>query len=108
MHPAQDLATPVGSPVHAISSGTVIFSGWSMEGYGYKIEIRHWDGTISWYAHNSRLLVSAGQWVSPGQLIAYSGSTGNSTGPHVHLEIHPNGGAAVPPRSWLAARGVYL
>ena len=57
MHPAQDMATPVGSTVRAISSGKVIFAGWSTEGYGYKIEIRHWDGTISWYAHNSRLLV---------------------------------------------------
>jgi murein DD-endopeptidase MepM/ murein hydrolase activator NlpD len=108
MHPAQDLATSTGSTVRALSSGTVIFAGWSNEGYGYKIEIRHWDGTISWYAHNSRLLVSRGEYVSPGEKIAYSGNTGNSTGPHLHLEIHPGGGAPVAPKAWLAKRGVYL
>jgi len=108
MHPAQDLACPVGSPVHSLSSGTVIFAGWSTEGYGNFVKIRYWDGTVSWMAHNSRLLVAVGDTVTPGQLVAYSGSTGNSTGPHVHLEIHPDDGAAVAPRTWLAKRGVYL
>ena len=108
MHPAQDLACPTGSSVHALSSGTVVFAGWSNEGYGYMVKIRYWDGTVSWMAHNSRLLVSVGEEVSPGQLVAYSGSTGNSTGPHVHLEIHPADGAAVAPRTWLAERGVNL
>ncbi|MFM6847629.1 MAG: M23 family metallopeptidase [Terrabacter sp.] len=108
MHPAQDLACPVGSPVHALSSGTVIFAGWSNEGYGNFVKIRYWDGTVSWMAHNSRLLVSVGDEVSPGQKVAYSGSTGNSTGPHVHLEIHPGDGAAVAPRTWLASHGVNL
>jgi len=97
MHPAQDLACPTGSSVRALSSGTVIFSGWSNEGYGYMVRIRYWDGTVSWMAHNSRLLVSIGEEVSPGQRVAYSGNTGNSTGPHVHLEIHPGDGGAVAP-----------
>ncbi|GAB3880484.1 M23 family metallopeptidase [Terrabacter terrigena] len=108
MHPAQDLACPVGTSVRALSSGTVIFAGWSNEGYGNFVKIRHWDGTVSWMAHNSRLLVSVGEEVAPGQLVAYSGSTGNSTGPHVHLEIHPDDGAAVAPRTWLADHGVNL
>lgn len=108
MHPAQDLAAPTGTPVYALSSGTVIFSGWSTEGYGYLVRIRYWDGTVSWYAHNSRLLVSIGDRVTPGQKVSYSGTTGNSTGPHLHLEIHPYGGAAVAPRPWLASHGVYL
>lgn len=108
MHPAQDLACPVGSPVHSLSSGTVIFAGWSTEGYGNFVKIRYWDGTVSWMAHNSRLLVSVGEEVSPGQVVAYSGSTGHSTGPHVHLEIHPGDGTAVPPLVWLATRGVTL
>ncbi|WP_076261601.1 M23 family metallopeptidase [Intrasporangium flavum] len=108
MHPAQDLAVATGTPVHALSSGTVVFSGWSTEGYGYMVKIRYWDGTVSWMAHNSRLVVSVGEEVEPGQLVSYSGSTGNSTGPHVHLEIHPDDGAAVSPRPWLADRGVYL
>ena len=108
MHPAQDLACPTGTVVRAISSGTVVFAGWSNEGYGNFVKIRHWDGTVSWTAHNSRLLVSVGEQVSPGQKIAYSGNTGNSTGPHVHFEIHPGDGAAVAPRTWLASRGVNL
>lgn len=108
MHPAQDLACPVGSPVHALSSGTVVFAGWSTEGYGNLVKVRYWDGTVSWMAHNSRLLVAVGDAVSPGQPIAFSGSTGHSTGPHVHLEIHPGDGSAVVPTTWLAARGVTL
>ena len=108
MHPAQDLACPTGSSVHALSSGTVVFAGWSNEGYGYMVKIRYWDGTVSWMAHNSRLLVSVGDEVSPGQRVAYSGSTGNSTGPHVHLEIHPGDGSAVVPRTWLADHSVHL
>ncbi|MGO4599447.1 M23 family metallopeptidase [Terrabacter sp. 2RAF25] len=108
MHPAQDLACAVGTPVHALSSGTVIFAGWSNEGYGNFVKIRYWDGTVSWMAHNSRLLVAVGDEVAPGQQVAYSGSTGNSTGPHVHLEIHPGDGAAVAPRTWLASHGINL
>jgi murein DD-endopeptidase MepM/ murein hydrolase activator NlpD len=108
LHPAQDLAAPTGTPVRALSSGTVIFAGWSTEGYGYMVKIRYWDGTVSWYAHNSRLIVAVGDTVEPGQQVSFSGSTGNSTGPHLHLEIHPDDGAAVPPVPWLAARGVYL
>jgi murein DD-endopeptidase MepM/ murein hydrolase activator NlpD len=108
MHPAQDLACPVGSPVHALSSGTVVFAGWSTEGYGNLVKIRYWDGTVSWMAHNSRLLVAVGDQVSPGQQIAFSGSTGHSTGPHVHLEIHPGDGSPVVPTTWLAAHGVTL
>jgi murein DD-endopeptidase MepM/ murein hydrolase activator NlpD len=108
MHPAQDLAAPTGTPVYALSTGRVIFAGWSNEGYGYMVRIRYWDGTVSWYAHNSRLLVSVGDTVTPGQKVSYSGNTGNSTGPHLHLEIHPDGGAAVAPKTWLAKRGIYL
>ncbi|MGN6752511.1 MAG: M23 family metallopeptidase [Intrasporangium sp.] len=108
MHPAQDLAAPVGTPVHALSTGTVIFSGWSSQGYGYMVQIRYWDGTVSWFAHNSRLLVNIGDEVAPGQVVSYSGNTGNSTGPHLHLEIHPQGAGSVPPRAWLAQKGVQL
>jgi murein DD-endopeptidase MepM/ murein hydrolase activator NlpD len=107
MHPAQDFATPTGSPVRALSSGTVIFAGWQGS-YGYKLEIRFWDGTVAWYAHNSSLKVKQGQSVNPGQVVAASGNTGNSTGPHLHLEIHPGGGDAVSPLSWLARHGIKM
>ncbi len=108
LHPAQDLATPVGSRVHSLSSGTVVFAGWDSTGYGNLVRIQYWDGTVSFMAHNSRLVVSAGEKVTPGQLVAYSGNTGQSTGPHVHLEIHPGAGEAVPPVTWLANRGIRL
>jgi len=108
MHPAQDLAAPSGTTVRSMSTGRVVFAGWSNEGYGYMVKVKYWDGSVSWMAHNSRLLVSVGQVVVPGQTIAYSGNTGNSTGPHVHLEIHPAAGGPVAPRTWLAKRGVRL
>ncbi|OFE14781.1 peptidase M23 [Humibacillus sp. DSM 29435] len=108
LHPAQDLATPVGSRVHSLSSGTVIFAGWDSTGFGNLVRIQYWDGTVSFMAHNSRLVVSVGQTVAPGQLVSYSGNTGHSTGPHVHLEIHPSGGEAVPPMPWLANHGIRL
>ncbi|MDN5764240.1 MAG: M23 family metallopeptidase [Humibacillus sp.] len=108
LHPAQDLATSVGSQVHSLSSGTVVSAGWDSTGYGNLVRIQYWDGTVSFMAHNSRLVVSAGETVAPGQLVAYSGNTGHSTGPHVHLEIHPGGGDAVPPMPWLAGHGIRL
>ena len=64
-------------------------------GYGNKIEIRHWDGTCSWYGHLSKIDVKVGQKVEPAELIGLVGSTGHSTGPHLHLEIHPHGGGPV-------------
>ena len=107
LHPADDLACPVGTPVKAMSSGVVILAGWS-GGYGYKVEIRYWDGTVSWYAHNSRLKVKVGDTVAPGQVVALSGNTGHSTGPHVHLEIHLKGGAAINPLGWFRSKGIPL
>jgi murein DD-endopeptidase MepM/ murein hydrolase activator NlpD len=108
MHPAQDFAAPVGTPVLSLSTGTVVFSGWSNQGYGYMVQVRYWDGTVSWFAHNSRLAVSVGDQVSPGQVVAYSGNTGHSTGPHLHLEIHTPQGAAVNPRAWFAQKGINI
>ena len=66
LHPAQDLATPVGSPVHSLSSGTVVFAGWDSTGFGNLVRIQYWDGTVSLMAHNSRLVVKLGQAVTPG------------------------------------------
>ncbi|MCU1536274.1 MAG: Peptidase, partial [Humibacillus sp.] len=108
LHPAQDFATPVGTPVHSLSTGTVVFAGWDSTGYGNLVKIRYWDGTVSFMAHNSRLLVSVGDTVAPGQTIALSGNTGHSTGPHVHLEIHPGDAAPVPPVNWLKSHGATL
>lgn len=105
LHPGQDLAVPVGTPVKAMSNGTVLLAGWEGS-YGYKVEIRYQDGTVSWYAHNSKVLAKPGDVVVPGQVVALSGNTGRSTGPHVHIEIHPGGGDAVPPMPWLTKLGI--
>lgn len=95
MHEGIDIVVPVGSQVRATRSGRVTVSSW-MGGYGYAVYIDHGNGISSRYAHNSRLLVRPGEYVSQGQVIALSGSTGQSTGPHVHFEIRVNGIAQNP------------
>lgn len=89
-HPGVDIANNVGTPVVATADGKVIISGRS-SGYGNLIEIDHGNGITTFYGHNSQLIVQVGQMVKKGQMIAYMGSTGNSTGPHVHYEIRMNG-----------------
>ncbi|NEQ45675.1 MAG: peptidoglycan DD-metalloendopeptidase family protein [Leptolyngbya sp. SIOISBB] len=97
MHRGVDIAGPVGTPIYAAAPGVVVTSGWNSGGYGNLVDIRHPDGSMTRYAHNSRLLVSAGQQVRQGQQIAEMGSTGFSTGPHLHFEIHlPNQGTVNP------------
>ena len=106
-HAGDDLAAPVGTRIGSLSSGTVIFAG-QESGYGNKVEVRHWDGTVSWYAHMSSISVKVGDDVRPGDKLGEVGNTGHSTGPHLHLEIHPNGGPAVNPQRWLAAHGLTI
>jgi hypothetical protein len=95
MHNGIDIAAPTGTPIRATGGGTVVFVGWS-GGYGNKVIIDHGHGIRTVYAHNSRNLVSVGQRVSRGDHIANVGSTGNSTGPHVHYEVIVNGVAVNP------------
>ena len=90
MHRGIDLAAPTGTTIRAADGGTVIFSGWNGE-QGYTIEINHRNGFVTVYAHCSRLLVGVGDKVYEGQTIARVGSTGYSTGPHLHFEIKKNG-----------------
>ena len=94
-HSGLDIGVPTGTPIKAAASGTVTFSGYQGS-YGYLVVITHENGVQTYYAHNSRLLVTAGQYVSQGELISYSGSTGRSTGPHLHLEVRVNGVAQNP------------
>jgi murein DD-endopeptidase MepM/ murein hydrolase activator NlpD len=88
-HSGIDFITPTGTPIVASGDGAVIKSAFD-PAYGNFIEIAHNEGFISKYAHNSKLLVKVGQLVKRGQVIAQSGSTGRSTGPHLHYEIHQN------------------
>lgn len=100
MHKGVDWACPVGTTVYASCGGTVIQAAYS-GGYGNVVVISHPDGRMTRYAHNSKLLVRAGQHVEQGQPLALSGSTGRSTGPHVHFELYING-AAVNPLNYIS------
>ena len=97
MHKGIDIAGPIGTPINAAADGTVVVAGWQSGGYGNLVEIRHGDGTTTRYGHNSQLSVSVGQTVRQGQQVARMGSTGHSTGSHLHFEIRPSGGSAVNP-----------
>ncbi len=90
-HPGIDIANDVGTPIVATADGVVTSAGWNSGGYGNMVDINHGNGYMTRYAHASQVLVSAGQTVKRGQVIAYMGSTGYSTGPHVHYEIRVNG-----------------
>ncbi len=104
-HTGLDLAGPSGSAISSVASGTVKSTGY--EGaYGNRTIVTLIDGTDIWYAHQSRIAVSVGDKVGPGQVIGYTGSTGNVTGPHLHLEIHPGGGGPVDPYAVLVQHGV--
>ena len=94
-HSGIDIGVDEGTPVHAADGGTVAWSGW-MGGYGYAVVIDHGNGMSALYGHNSELAVSEGQDVGKGQVIAYAGSTGNSTGPHVHFEVRISGDPVDP------------
>lgn len=94
-HSGLDIGVPTGTPVKAAAGGTVTFSGYKGS-YGNLVVITHENGVQTYYAHNNSLLVTAGQTVSQGEVISYSGSTGRSTGPHLHLEIRVDGVAQNP------------
>lgn len=94
-HTGLDIATSTGTPISAAASGTVTFSGWKGS-YGNLIVITHSNGVQTYYGHCSKLYASVGQSVSQGQTIAAVGSTGNSTGPHLHFEVRVNGVAYNP------------
>ena len=94
-HTGLDIAAASGTPIKVVSGGTVTFAGWSGS-YGYLVKVSHGNGVETWYAHTSKMYVSVGQSVVAGDLIAAVGSTGNSTGPHLHLEIRINGKTVNP------------
>ncbi len=101
MHRGIDIAAPIGTPVVSAAPGVVTYAGWHSGGFGNLVEIEHPDGSLTLYAHNDRVLVSVGQKVPQGHQIAEMGTTGRSTGPHLHFEIHPAGQGAVNPMALL-------
>lgn len=103
-HTGQDFTAPTGTPVTAIHSGTIVAAGWAGS-FGYRIVLRLDDGTELWYCHLSSVVRESGR-VTTGDVIGRVGATGNVTGPHLHLEVRPGGGAPIDPLPWLAEHGV--
>lgn len=106
LHAGIDLAAGMGAPIRAVTKATVLSAG-NEGGYGRVIRLLHADGTVSVYAHMSTLDVSKGDKVTAGEQIGREGSTGNSSGPHLHFEIRIND-APVNPAPWLAQRGIKI
>ena len=94
-HEGVDIAGDYGTPISATAAGTVTQAGW-VGGYGYLVEVKHADGIVTRYGHNSAVLVYEGQHVDQSSMIALMGSTGNSTGPHCHYEVRIHGEAVDP------------
>ncbi len=104
-HTGLDFAAPSGTPIHAVANGVVTSVGYDGS-YGNKTVITLDDGTELWYCHQTSYLVSAGQEVHVGDEIGTVGSTGNTTGPHLHLEVRPGGGDPVDPYAALVVHGL--
>lgn len=105
MHTGLDFAAPSGTPIYAMAGGVVTSVGYD-GAYGNKTVITLEDGTELWFCHQTSYTVSVGEQVRSGELIGYVGSTGNTTGPHLHLEVRPGAGDPVDPYAAMLARGV--
>ncbi len=105
-HTGLDFAAPTGTPIFAVASGVILQTGWAGP-YGNRTVEGLPDGTELWYAHQSEIGVRAGQSVLAGQTIGKIGATGNTTGPHLHLEVRPGGGDPVDPFAALVFHGLH-
>lgn len=105
-HRGLDMAAPAGTPIYAAADG-VVLAPVGMRGYGNVVVLQHPDGQVTLYAHASKVLVDPGERVKAGQVVALVGSTGNSTGNHLHFEVRKGlTGDQSEPVAWLKARGV--
>ncbi len=107
LHAGLDIANAVGTPIYAAADGVVIASG-PTPGYGMWVKIRGADGTVTLYGHIDTTTVQVGDRVVAGDQVATMGNRGNSTGPHLHFEVHLNGSVKVDPSTWLRIRGVAI
>jgi murein DD-endopeptidase MepM/ murein hydrolase activator NlpD len=105
-HTGLDFAAPQGTEIRSIGPGVVESTEYD-GAYGNKTVVKLDDGTVLWYCHQNEFGVEPGQRVRPGDLIGYVGSTGNVTGPHLHLEVHPGGGDPIDPEAWLPEHGLH-
>lgn len=99
-HTGTDFAAPIGTPIRSVMKGKVIFADWA-GAYGRQVQVEHADGTVTWYNHMSKFSVEVGETVYAGDQVGAVGVTGNTTGPHLHFEVHPDGGSAINPMPWL-------
>jgi len=99
-HTGTDFAAPMGTRIGAVMKGVVIFADWAGP-YGRQVQVRHEDGTVTWYNHMSKFSVSVGETVYAGDQVGAVGVTGNTTGPHLHFEVRPDGGDPIDPMPWL-------
>ncbi|MBV1849697.1 M23 family metallopeptidase [Catellatospora sp. NEAU-YM18] len=107
MHKGVDFAMPENTAIHAVGPGTVFAAGWVYTGYGISVVVDHGNGYYTHYAHMNREAVQVGQQVKAGDILGYEGSTGDSTGPHLHFEVHQGSmWNQVDPAPWLKARGI--
>lgn len=113
MHKGIDFALPRGRDIKSVGSGKVVQAGWSYEGLGYSVVVDHGDGYMTVYGHASKVLVRTGQRISAGHVIAKVGSTGNSSGPHLHLgvartkQLRALFNSLINPAPWLRSHDVY-
>ncbi|WP_072749510.1 M23 family metallopeptidase [Rhodococcus maanshanensis] len=105
LHGGIDIAAPIGTPIQAATDGTVISAG-PASGFGLWVRVQEDDGTTTVYGHINEFLVDVGQQVAAGQQIATVGNRGQSTGPHLHFEVHNPDGQKIDPAQWLLERGV--
>lgn len=105
VHTGLDFATSYGTPIRSVGDGVVVEAGYDGS-YGNKTVVRLKDGTDIWFCHQTSIAVYVGQKLRAGQVLGHVGATGNVTGPHLHLEVHPRGGAPVDPYAALVARGL--
>lgn len=107
-HTGLDFAAPTGTLLKAVHTGTITSAGWDGS-YGYKTVLTLEDGTEIWYAHQSSISVSVGQKVTTGDIIGRVGATGNVTGAHLHMEVHPEGSSSgIDPLAWLRSKGLSI
>ncbi|MGQ4599004.1 peptidoglycan DD-metalloendopeptidase family protein [Nocardia sp. R6R-6] len=105
LHAGLDFGDPLGAPIAAVTDGVVIEAG-PASGFGLWVRVRQDDGTVGVFGHVNEILASVGQSVRAGDVIATVGNRGNSTGPHLHYEVHLPDGEKIDPLPWLAARGI--
>lgn len=109
LHAGIDLAEPENTPIHAAAAGTVVAAGWAYPGYGISVVIDHGNGYLTHYAHLNQTTVEVGQKIAAGTVVGHEGSTGDSTGPHLHFEVHQGSlWNQIDPAPFMRARGVDL